>query len=578
MVVSAALAVPLLEQTDANNSTEKHVENNSVPISQKSLRFTLLCKPASSGELGSDQLGLMPSPPPYREDPEVRVSSLTVETARARISFSSSNSEKYEQHPQNEWSLCSIGDDSLSAVLSFLSPSDIIACARVCRYLRSFCKDDNKVWLPMCERRWGAQTSVQKWGRGKVLFRVLYSLLMKLDNLVGFWRGVGHGCLVIFEWGPHYVMGSRVVPCRPTSYEVHKIPFVWVGVSENGNQICLCDPDRSITPHSSEGLSSFNDCLKGESPGRLRRRNPFSELDSDWDLEQQTLPEGLIVVDLHFVGELHIVMEELQQPQFSGNRSLAEAAVVASFGSCGGSLAGGTSLSPSSGGSSSDMDRLNRSPPGSFQYEMYQFLASKITSQGGERIARKLRRRERERALLGRRVCEPEHFVKVRDVGPTEVRPLQGLWKGIWDAKGLDFVLLSYDERGGIVCRRVGEGLGAAHSGSVCWTAESGSFVRGPLSVHEQESFAKRQHFAPFGLHAEHQIQDGSDEEVVGMLCTLPVTGLDARAVGSEAEDFEGRVWQYASGRFGFGILPASTVVDFRPICTATGFLLDVLR
>ncbi|KAL2636451.1 hypothetical protein R1flu_007930 [Riccia fluitans] len=514
----------------------------------------------------------------HRQSTEDRVTTLTEETAKAGISSSSSNSGDDEQQPQNEWNFCSIGDDCLSAILSFLSPSDIVACAGVCRHLRFFCKDDHKVWLPMCERKWGAQTSVHKWGRGNVFFRVLYSMLMKLENLVGFWRGVGHGSLVAFEWGSHYVMGFRIIPSRPGSYEVYKIPFVWVGVSENGSQVCLCDPDRTITPLSSEGPCFSPERLKGVSPVKSVRRNPFSELDADWDLEHETLPAGLVVVDLHFVGKLHIVMEEIQQPQFLGNRSLAEAAVLASFGYRRGSIAEGTSLSPSSSGSSSDMDRQSRSPPGSFQYEMYQFLASKVTSQGGERIARKLRRRERERALLGRRVCEPEHFVKVRDVGPTETRPLQGLWKGICDSKVLDFVLLSYDDKGGIVCRRVGEGPGAAHSGSVCWTADSASLVRAPLSVHEHHSFYKRQHFAPVGVNGEYQFQDGCDEEVVSMLCTLPITGLDVRAAGLDAENIEGRVWQYASGRFGFGFLPANIIIDFRPICTTSGLLLDVLR
>ncbi|BFI29305.1 hypothetical protein MPTK2_3g01350 [Marchantia polymorpha subsp. ruderalis] len=516
------------------------------------------------------------------------IAKVRISSSFSSCSSSSPNSDdetqqqqQHQQHQQQgEWSLCNIGDDCMSAVLSFLSPSDIVACAAVCRHLRAFCKDDHKVWLPMCERKWGAQTSVQKWGRGRVPFKVLHALLTKLENLVGFWRGVGHGghgSLVTFEWGPHYVVGFRVTPSRPSCYEVCKIPFVWVGVSQTGAQVCVFDPDRTITPFFCEGMCSSNEHSSQGSPVKSRRRNPFEELDPDRDLEHQPLPAGLIAVDLHFVGKLHIVMEDLQQPQFYGNRSLAEAAVVASFGSRGGSVAEATSLSPSSPGSSSEMDRYGQSPPGSFQYEMYQFLASKVTSQGGDRIARKQRRRERERAIL-RRACEPEHFVKVRDVGPTGARPLQGLWKGICDSKGLDFVLLSYDEKGGIVCRRVGECLGTTHSGSVCWTAESDSTIRVPLSPHEQHSFDERQHFAPTGVNGKYHVQDGCDEEVVGMMCTLPTTGLDFRASRSDAENIEGRVWQYASGRFGFGFLPTNFIIDFRPICSPSGVLLDVLK
>lgn len=67
-------------------------------------------------------------------------------------------------------------------------------------------------------------------------------------------------------------------------------------------------------------------------------------------------------------------------------------AVVASFSSRDDSVAEPTSLSPSSLGSSSEMDRYGQSPPGSFQYERYQFLTSKVTSQDGDCIARKQRR------------------------------------------------------------------------------------------------------------------------------------------------------------------------------------------
>ncbi|CAM6117086.1 unnamed protein product [Calypogeia fissa] len=494
-------------------------------------------------------------------------------------------------------SLCDIGDDSLSTVLSFLSPQDIVKCSAVCRYLKAFCKDDKKIWLPMCERRWGTKTSVQNWGRRNVAFKVLYSVLTTLENLVGFWRGVDHGAsgsLVVFEWGSHYVSGFRVSPSRPSSYAVCKVPFVWIGVSEMGRPVCFFDPDQSATRfRCTSGTSTCTPSSSSRGPPPMKenssksgRKNPFVELGPELDLEQQSPPSGLVIVDLHFVGKFHIVMEELQQPQFVGNRSLAEAAVVASFGSCG-NLAAAAAAASAGSSPSPDSDKYGygQSPPGSFQYEMFQFIASKVTSQGGERASRRQRRRERERAFIqGRRTCEPEHFVKVREIGPTKERPLQGLWKGICDSEGLDFLMLLYDDQGGIVCRRVGECLGTAHSGSVFWTAKSGRTIMAPLPAFEEDMYNVRQRIWPkfypdMGGQQEvtRRIHDELDEEVVGMLCTNRILGLDFGQNPERDNEVEGRVWQYASGRFGFGFLPNNFIIDFRPICSPSGVLLDVL-
>lgn len=164
------------------------------------------------------------------------------------------------------------------------------------------------------------------------------------------------------------------------------------------------------------------------------RVSPLEALGPDWNLEQPT-PTGLIVVDIQFVANHHIVMEEYQQAvftgyPFTGKKNLVEAAAVASFGSCENICPGVGSPGRHSPASSGGGSEAGRSPPGSFPYEMYHYLAKKVTSPGGERAARKQRRRDRERAFnQGKHLYEPEHFVKIAQLCPTSDQPLRGLWK-----------------------------------------------------------------------------------------------------------------------------------------------------
>jgi hypothetical protein len=292
--------------------------------------------------------------------------------------------------------------------------------------------------------------------------------------------------------------------------------------------------------------------------------SPFEALGPEWTPEEATLA-GLVVVDLHFVGNEHVVFEEYQQAVFTGGckKTLVEAAALASFGSsenlCSvvGSPERRHSLSPAG-------SEAGKSPPGSFPYEMYHYLVKKVTSPGGERAARKQRRRDRERALnQGKRRYETEHFVKIPHFCPTREQPLQGLWKGISQSAGLDFVVLSYDNDGGILCRKVGDSSGTirSRSGSICWTAKAGHGMSSPLPDNEQELFElRRQHILPSSVAAVDYCW--SEEEVVEMLWATVEEEVE---LGLNLN--KSRVWQYASGRFGFSSAPFGRVVDFRPIC-----------
>lgn len=502
------------------------------------------------------------------------------------------------------WNLYDLGDDALSYVLSFLSPVDIASCSRVSQRLRRLCRDEDKIWYPMCERRFGGVTNVHEWwGRGRISYKVVHSVLSHFGNLVGFWRGVGNGChgsLVVFEWHSFKIVGYRVVPARLGSYKVRKVPFMeigWIGVSHKEMPACLLDPDwaqlvpeilgvdgngrnEASEPHLSQPLQipvSPKSAARKNACSSSGRVSPFEALGLDWTLEDPT-PAGLVVVDLHFVGSEHVVLEEYQQAvfngyPFSGRKTLVEAAALASFGSSENLCPTGGSpghLSPASSGGGSE---AGKSPPGSFPYEMYHYLAKKVTSPGGERAARKQRRRDRERALnQGRHRYEPEHFVKIPHFCPTTEQPLQGLWKGIGRGKGLDFVVLSYDDHGSIVCRKVGDSSGMTRSGSICWTAKAGHGISGPLPDTEREVFEFRQHILPSPRELRAQngcltVDDSLNEEVVELLWATvddqPGLNYNVGAGGVT----QSRVWQYASGRFGFASGSEDRIIDFRPIC-----------
>lgn len=148
------------------------------------------------------------------------------------------------------------------------------------------------------------------------------------------------------------------------------------------------------------------------------------------------------------------------------------------------------------------------------------------------------------------------------------------LWvQGIGYSMGLNFIFLSYDDQGGIICRTVGDSLGISRSGSIYWTARSGDGFSAPLPESEQEIYNSRLHIHP-GIRSE----DGSDEELVKVLwATVDMDHYGLNYGVLPNGQARGRVWQYASGRFGFGLAPESRIVDFRPVCVQ-GCVADVVE
>ncbi|KAI5062511.1 hypothetical protein GOP47_0023050 [Adiantum capillus-veneris] len=477
--------------------------------------------------------------------------------------------------------LVDLTEDVLSCVLSFLRPGEVRACAGVCRRLREVCGQEGKVWAAMCQRRWGSLTSPSRWGHGRIPFTLLYATLTRWEHLIGFWRGVGNGFLALFDWAPDCIVGHKVVPAGLDSYAVRKIPFLWMALSDDGQVTCLLDPAFKTLGASYPRSDS---CLKMQDEA-----NSISSTSFTPDLKAM-LELGMLLVDVHFVGYHHLVIEEVVQQSGCVSNELAEAATLAAFGSSHNLLelsppaciSGHYSNVPSPYSSSSDTEGYIGSPPGSFQHEMYQFLASKVISAGGERAARKQRRRGKERALSrGRTVLDPEHFVKVTHSSPTKARPLQGLWKGFFDSAGLDFVLVSYDDKEGIVCRKVQDLDGTTKGGSVLWTSESTPRAALPSCQAEEALYSGRRHTRPGCSVAQPReaielafdfCKEDFCKEVIGILCT---SSCDFHSMFASSFQ-EGRIWRYANGTFGFGYCHSSAVVDFRALCSE-GFLLDAI-
>lgn len=281
-------------------------------------------------------------------------------------------------------------EDVQLCILSFLTPSDISNFACTSKRFVSLCRDDPRLWFSMCHRKWGSKTQINKWGNGKISYKLLYNTLLEYENLIGFWRRSGaesDSPLIFFEWGPFHIAGSRVKPSRTGTYEVIKLPFLWIGITSKGEIVNYLDPVGKV--ELSENVMNLDDLGFAESE--------------------------LVPVNVNFVGRAHVVVEEN----------------VTAFGySCSSPQNRGFKNVSSSGNiREEEYEDLCVSPgslPDRLMSDIYQYFANK-TSPGGNGSARRQRRRERERQ--GRRKWEPEDYVKIVNCSPTPARPLQGLWK-----------------------------------------------------------------------------------------------------------------------------------------------------
>ncbi|XP_055835555.1 F-box protein At3g12350 [Solanum dulcamara] len=423
-------------------------------------------------------------------------------------------------------------EDVQLCILSFLTPSDISNFACTSKRFVSLCRDDPRLWFSMCHRKWGSKTQINKWGSGKISYKLLYNTLLEYENLIGFWRRSGaesDSPLIFFEWGPFHIAGSRVKPSRTGTYEVIKLPFLWMGITSKGEIVNYLDPVGKV--ELSENVMNLDDLGFAESE--------------------------LVPVNVNFVGRTHVVVEEngtafgysCNSPQNRGFKNVSSSGNIRE----------------------EEYEDLCVSPgslPDRLMSDIYQYFANK-TSPGGNGSARRQRRRERERQ--GRRKWEPEDYVKIVNCSPTPARPLQGLWKGFCDDMTLEFFLVSYDDIGGIACRRLVE-LCKPFSAyaPVFWTSNS-TFIESPLSSEEENIYESRMHIRPLAEADDLcEILPSVDKRVIlCMLCMnssydLVIPDLAGSTVNPRQA--EGRIWQYENGTFGFGFLRDNYVIDLRCI------------
>ncbi|OWM70758.1 F-box protein At3g12350 [Punica granatum] len=431
-------------------------------------------------------------------------------------------------------------EDVQLCILSFLSLPEIAAFACTSKRSLSLCSGGSRLWHALCDRRWGSKTLISRWGEGKISFRLLYRTLNEWDSLIGFWRRSGHPRpsstaasppqLVFFEWGPKFLAGSRVSPSQNGTYGVVKSPFLWLSLSPSGEAVNFLDPNEK-----SSGFPSEEAVREGD----------------------------FIPVNVSFMGASHLVVEENVQG-FGSSRF-------------------GFRRSSSSVNLTNDEEEVNGvdtnglpgSLPDQYMSEMYQYFANR-TSPGGNGSSRRQRRREKERQ--GRRKWEPEHFIKIVNCSPTTSRPLQGLWKGIAQDSKLDFYLVTYDDIGGIACRRVGDSSAERFSGCplVFWTSNS-NYIKPPFPPKELFFYDNRVHPRagdPGCYLAENEAETVSHILHINSSFDLLIPDMADNAPVNPRH-VEGRIWQYENGTFGFGFLRDNFIVDLKHIAQ-DGQLLDV--
>ncbi|VFQ93986.1 unnamed protein product [Cuscuta campestris] len=445
-------------------------------------------------------------------------------------------------------------EDVQLCILSFLTPAEISAFACTSKRFVSLCRDNQRLWFSMCDRRWGSKTLIKKWGNGKISYKLLYKTLHECENLIGFWRRSGAGVdsgisghLVFFEWGPFYVSGSWVTPMKTSTYKVIKAPFLWMGISSDGEPVNYLDLESRL--EVSENLMGSEESLS-----------------------------ELVPVNVNFIGKCHIAIEENVNFYVHSSGSPQNAAFMKV------SSSGNLKEVSSTGNVKEEEPEESFGSPGSLpdlsMYEIYQYFANKTISSGNGSWRRQ-RRRKKERQ--GRRKWGTEHFVKVVNCSPTPARPLQGLWKGMSDDMSLEFYLVSYDDIGGITCRRVGE-LSQLFSGCtpVFWTSNT-TFIESPLSSDEQHIYESR-------IHLQQPLAEGdivedciacSDSGDVSHTLTMnssyDLVIPDLLGTSLNPRQVEGRIWLYRNGTFGYGFLRNSHIIDLKQIAR-DGRILDVAR
>ncbi|PWZ18404.1 F-box protein [Zea mays] len=212
-------------------------------------------------------------------------------------------------------------------------------------------------------------------------------------------------------------------------------------------------------------------------------------------------------------------------------------------------------------GEDEEFEMVSGSPP----EEIYAHFANRRSPGAGRR----------RRGKQGRRGggMEAEHFVRIADTEPTKARPLQGLWKGICEDRTLEFYLVTYDDIGGVTCRRFRD-TQSQNSGysPVFWTTDT-TFLEPPFSEQELVNYASRDHIQ--GVTSNHA---GAENRVVSRILRMnssyDVVDTHLSTPLDDGRSVEGRIWLYEDGTFGFGFVGSNSIIDLRHVSSA-GCILD---
>lgn len=136
----------------------------------------------------------------------------------------------------------------------------------------------------------------------------------------------------------------------------------------------------------------------------------------------------------------------------------------------------------------------------------------------------------------------------------------------------LDFYLVTYDDVGGITCRRVGNWREPFSGYSpVFWTSNT-AFLNAPFSGEEQDLYRSRQHF---GLN-HCDIEKGVVSRILCINSSYELVLPNLSGSTGDPRNVEGRIWEYENGTFGFGFLRNNFIVDLKHIAL-NGCLLDTV-
>ncbi|KAJ1265516.1 hypothetical protein BS78_08G081900 [Paspalum vaginatum] len=213
-------------------------------------------------------------------------------------------------------------------------------------------------------------------------------------------------------------------------------------------------------------------------------------------------------------------------------------------------------------GEDEEVEMVSGSPP----EEMYAHFANRRSPGAGRR---------RRGGKQGRRGggMEAQHFVRIANAEPTKARPLQGLWKGICEDRTLEFYLVTYDDIGGVTCRRFSDTRSQNSCYSpVFWTTDT-TFLEPPFSEEELDNYSNRDHIR--GVPSDHA---GTDNRIISrILCinaSYDVVDPHLSTPLENGRNLEGRIWLYEDGTFGFGFVGSHSIIDLRHVSSA-GCILD---